>query len=208
MWRRMSSPILWTGLGLLCVMFTSPTGAAAAPDDRVPSSAPTEAGSALRGAGSARAGAAPARDTRIKSESTGDRRPAQRGAQSSADSKGRNSAAVAPRRSFETPQHGMHQSAGGGADRIRALNTQTRGRPAGQTSRPMGSNGAAPGVPALDVPGASKRYAMPVPKAAAVTTNSRIGGPRMQSMGRLGGPAMGGTNHSAAIDGRQFRRKF
>jgi hypothetical protein len=196
MWRKMLSPILWAGLGLVCVMFTSPTSAAAAPDDPRSSSAP--------------ANAAPARGTGIKSEHPGDLRPPRTGAQSSAVSSGRNSAGAAPRPGFAAPQHGIHQSAGASVGRVRApLNTQPRGRPAGQTSRPIGPNRAATGIPGLGGPGASKRNAMPVPKATAVAAgNSQIGGPRVQSIGRLGGAAMGRTNHSAAIDGTQFRRKF
>jgi hypothetical protein len=203
MWRKMLSPILWAGLGLVCVMLASPTRAATAPDDPRSSSAPANADSAT-------AGAAPARGTGIKSERPDDLRPPRTGAHSSAVSGGRNSAAVPPRRGFVMPQHGIHQSAGGSAGRVRApLNTGPRGRPARQTSRPIGSNRAATGVPALGGgPGASKRNPMPVPKATALAGNSQLGGPRVQSIGRLGGAAVGRTNHSAAIDGTQFRRKF
>ena len=156
MCRRMLFPLLWAGLGLVCLMCTFPTRAAAAPDERRSSSA-----------------------------------------------------AVAPRRGVVTQQHGIHQSAGGGADRVRAPpNTQARGRPARPISRSIGSNRAAAGVPGLGGPGASKRNAMPVPKATAATRNSPIGGPRGQSIGRLGGAVVGRTNHSVAIDGTQFRRKF
>jgi hypothetical protein len=170
------SPILYAVLALGCVMLTSPTPAAAAPDDR---RAPANARSAPAGADSALAGAAPVRDTPAKSERAGERRPPRTGTQSSARSKGLNPAAFAPRRGFDTP-----------------------------AGRPMGSNRAAVGVPVPGSPGASKRNAMPVPKATAVTTNSPIGGPRVQTIGRLGGPAVGRTNHSAAIDGTQFHRKF
>jgi hypothetical protein len=197
----MLSPILWAGLALGCVMLTSPARAAAAPDDRRASSAPANADSAI-------AGAAPLRDTPIKSKRTGVRSPPRMGARSSAVSKGGNSGAAAPRRGFETPRQGI-QSAGGSADRVRALlNTQARGRPAGQTSRPMGSNLAAIGAPGLGGPGASKRSVMPVPKATAATTNFPTAGPRVQTIGRLGGPAVGRTNHSAAIDGTQRRPRF
>jgi hypothetical protein len=105
-------------------------------------------------------------------------------------------------------RHTPNKSQRTGDRRPPLLNTQARGRPAGQTSRPIGSNRAAIGVPGLGGPGASKRNAVPVPKATAVTTNSPIGGPRAQTIGRLGGPAVGRTNHSAAIAGTQFRPKF
>ena len=200
-WRTILSPFLLAGLALACVMLTSPTRAAAAPDDRRASSAPANADSAI-------AGATPVRDTPIKSQRTGVRKPPRTGARSSVVSKGGNSAAAAPRRGFETPQQGM-RSAVGSADRVRALlNTQARGRTGAQASRSLGSNLAAIGVPGLGGPGASKRSAMPAPKAAAVTTNFPIGGPRVQTTGRLGGPPVGRTNHGAAIDGTQFRPRF
>jgi hypothetical protein len=57
-------------------------------------------------------------------------------------------------------------------------------------------------------PAASKRSALSVPKLATAPRNSAIGGPRPQSAGRLDGAVMGRTNHSAAIDGTQFRPRF
>jgi hypothetical protein len=196
--QKMLSPILWAGLGLVCVMFTSPTGAAAAPDDRRLSSAPANADPAT-------AGAARARDTRTKAERTGDVRPPRTGAQSSAVSNARNSAAVAPRPSLVAPQH----RAGGSAGRVLAPSiTQAGGRSARQTSGSTSSNRGAAGILGMGGPGTSKRAAMPVPIAAVMARNSPIGGPRVQSVGRLGGATVGRANHSAAIDGTQFRRKF
>jgi hypothetical protein len=214
-WRRVLSPIVWAGLGLVCVMLTSPARATAAPDDRRFPSAPANADSAA-------AGAARVRDRRIESERTGDLRPPQKAAERGAASEERNSAAVAPRRGLATPQRGrvtpqhglatpqheVHQSAGGDADRVGALgNTQPQGRPALQTSRSFGANRAATGAPGLDGPGGSRRNALPT-KATAMTRNSQIGGAREQRIGRLDGAAVGRTNHSTVIDGTQFRRRF
>jgi hypothetical protein len=213
MLRMVLSPIQWAGLGLACIMFTSPAGAAAAPGDGHSSSAPANADSAADGA-------APVRDPRIKSERTGDLQSPRTGAEVSAGSKARNSAAVAPRRAFETPQRGIHQGASSRADRVHSpMNTQARGRLARQTSRPSGSNRASSGGPALRRPGsvgsasaptlgASKRNVLPLPKLTTAPRNSAIGRSRVQSVGLLGGAGVGRTNHSVAIDGTQFRRKF
>jgi hypothetical protein len=50
--------------------------------------------------------------------------------------------------------------------------------------------------------------AMALPKETPLTRNASIGGPRVQSSGRLGGTSVGRTNQSAAISGTQFHRKF
>lgn len=179
MWRMMLSPLSWVGLGLACVMLTSPARAAAASDDRH---------SSRGNADSAADGAAPVRDPRTKSERPGDPQSLRTSAQPGASSKGRSAAAV-----------------------------PTRARLAGQTSRPLGSNRAASlplrgpgsvGTASAATPAASKRNALPAPKLTTVPRNSAIGGPRAQSVGRLGGAAVGRTNHSPAIDGTQFRPRF
>jgi hypothetical protein len=224
--KRASSPILWAGLGVVCFMLSSPACAAAAPADSA--AAPANFAAAA-------SGGAQVRDTRLKSERSGDLRPTQRGAQPTAGSTARNSTAVAPRRglvtpqstlvrphstfvtphsfvtphrAFVTPQNGVSQGVGVGADRVGALrSTQAQSRPGPQTSQPFGANRAATGVPGLDGPGVSKPNAL-LPKTTAMTRNSAIGGAREQSLGRLDGAAVGRTNHSAAIDGSQFRRKL
>jgi hypothetical protein len=168
-------PILWAGFGLACFLFASRAPATVAPDARRSSSAPGNADSAS-------AGAAQVRNIRIKAERTGDPGPALTGAQSSAASRGRTSAAVAPRRGFVPPQHGTFRSAGGSGDAFRAPpSAQARG---------------------------SKRNALTVPKAAAMPRNSPLGGPREQRIGRLDGAAFGRITHGTAIDGTQFRRKL
>jgi hypothetical protein len=102
---------------------------------------------------------------------------------------------LASHRGSPAPRHGISMSAGGIPGHGRApQDTQSRARSASQT--PEGSFRAATGVPGPGGPGASKPKAMPVP----------IGGPRVQS--RLGSAEMGRANHSAAIDGTQFRRRF
>ncbi len=215
--RVMWSALVCAGLGLACVMFASPArAAAAAPEYRNPSAASASAESA--------ADAARVRDSRITSERTGAPEQPRGGAQPSAGAKVRNSVAMAPRRGLATPPHGIHPGANGSADRVRSLmNRQVRGHLASQARGPIGSNRAAAdrlGLPRPNSVGAataptlaaSKHNALPV-TAAAATRNSSIGGPQVQSSGRLGGAAVartavGRSNHSAAIDGTQFHRKF
>jgi hypothetical protein len=164
--------------GLACAMFTFVAPATASPDDGRSSPALTHAGSAA-------GDAAPVRgDPRIKA------------------------------------QRAIHQSASPNAERLHSLlNTQARGHLARQPGRPTGSVRAATGglgvrgpngVGAAGSPklAASKRGASPVPKLTATPRNSAIGGPRVQSVGRLGGAVIGRTNHSAAIDGTELRHKF
>jgi hypothetical protein len=207
----MLSPILWAALA--CVMFTSPARATTAPDDGHSPSSPANAESAADGA-------AQRRDPLIKSKRSGVPQPPRTGAQPSAGSNGRTSAEVASRRGLETPQPGIQQRASGSADRVHSLmSTRARGYLVRQTSRPIGSNHAAAGGLGLRRPGSaravnattppeSKRNALPVPRLTTMPRNSAIGGPRVQSVGRLGGPALGRANRSAPIDGTQFHRKF
>ncbi len=112
------------------------------------------------------------------------------------------------------------RAAGGSAERRHSLlNAQERGRLAHQPGRPIGSTRAATGVPGVRTPNAvgaagqsklaaSKRSASPASKLTAIPRDSAIGGPHAQSVGRLGGPAIGQTNHSATIDGTVLLRKF
>jgi len=217
------SPRLWAGLGLACALFTFPARAAAAPEHS--SSAPQNAEAAVDGA-------APAGDAHTKSERPGDAASPRTGEQpgAGAGSKVRNSPA-APRPASETPQRGIQQGAHGNADRVHSspLNNQTRGRPARQSGRPLasnraatnglapsraGNNGLAPpragngGGASAATPAASKRNALPVAKLATAPRNPAIGGPHTQSAGRLDGAVVGRANHSAAIDGTQFRPRF
>jgi len=78
----------------------------------------------------------------------------------------------------------------------------------GQTSRAVGAIGVTTGATNVRSPGLPKRDAMPMSKAPSVTRNTPIGGPRPQTIGRLGGTVMGRNNHSAIVDGTQLRRKF
>jgi hypothetical protein len=118
------------------------------------------------------------------------------------------------------------------------LNARARGRLARQPSRPAGSARAvAPGPEARgprDVGpagqpklGKSNTAAAPTammagqPKMATSNSltspaarpapnprNSAIGGPHGQTLGRVGGPAISRTTHSATIDGNQPQHKF
>ena len=184
------SPILCAGLA--CAMFTLVARATAAPDD----------------------------GHRIEAERTGDLESPRNGARPRAGSQGRNSAAASPRRAPETPQRGVRQGAGGSTERLHSpLNTQAGGHLARQPSRPMGSiHGATgslgvrgpigAGAAGAPKPAASKPGASPLPKLTAMPKNSALGAPRFPSVGRLGGAVIGRTNHSPAIDGTEFRRKF
>jgi hypothetical protein len=78
----------------------------------------------------------------------------------------------------------------------------------GQTSRAIGVNGVTTGATNLRGSSLLKRDAMPMSKAPVVRRNTPIGGPRPQTVGRLGGTVMGRNNHSAIVDGTQLRRKF
>jgi hypothetical protein len=213
MWRMMLSPILSAALGLACVMSASPSRAAVASDDRNSSSAPANTHSAA-------AGAAPVPDPRIKSKRTGDLQSPRTGARESSGWKGQNSATQGPHRASETPQRGIHQGASGSGNRAHSLmNPQAQGRLARPTSDPGGLNRAGSAGPGLRRPGnvgaasaptfaASKRNALPVPNLTPFPRNSAIGGPRVQSGGRLGVTGVGRTSHGAVIDGTQFHPKF
>jgi hypothetical protein len=165
--------------GLMCTMFAFAARATAAPDDGNPASTPANRASAAHGTA--------VRDPRIEAQRT-------------------------PRRASATPQ-GVHQSGAGSAERLHSLlNKQARGHLARQPGRPVGSIRAAtggPGVgrPALK-PAISKRSALPLPKLTPMPRNAPIGGPRVQSAGRLGSAAIGRINRSGAMDGMQFHHKF
>ena len=207
MWKLMFSPLLWAGLGLGCFMFASPARAAAARDAQQSANADSTTA------------AAPLRDPRLQSAHRGEGQTARTGAQPRAGSTGRTSAA-APRRTLETPQPGMHPSSSANAERLHTLmNMQARGHLARQTGRALGTRAAITGGVAPRRPGsmgaagtptltASKRNALPAPKLTVVPRNTALGGPHLQSGGRLGGTTVGGANRSAAIDGAQVRRKF
>jgi hypothetical protein len=170
------------------------------------------------------------RDAHIESERPGDSQSPRTGQQPGAGAKVRNSPAT-PRPASETPRRGIQQGAHGNADRVHSslLNSQARGLLAHKTGRPLDSNRAVttglspPGAgndglalrragngrgASAATPAASKRNALPVPRLATAPKNSAIGGPRVQSAGRLDGAVVGRTNHNAAIDGTQFRPRF
>ena len=53
----------------------------------------------------------------------------------------------------------------------------------------------------------STRGARSMPKSTLVTQSSPIGGPRVQTLGRVGGPVIARAHPSAAVDGAQFHRR-
>jgi hypothetical protein len=177
--------------------------------------------SAAANAGAVAARAAPTRETSSKAGHTGALDSTQMGVRTGGSSKSRDAAvAGSPRRGSVMPRRGTGQAASGNAERLHALqNAQARGRFVRHPGRPVGSTHAATG--ALGVRGpygvraagqstlaASNRTVSPAPRLTATPRDSTIGGPHVQSAGRLGGPVIGRTNHSAAIDGTEFRRKF
>lgn len=149
---------------------------------------------------------APTRDSSSKAVRTGDLESSQTGVRTRGSSIRRDAAeAVSPRGGSVMPQRGIGRATGGNAERLHTLlNAQARGRVARQPGRPIGSTRAA-GQPKLAV---SKRTPSPAPKLTAIPRDSEVGGPHVQSIGRLGGPVIGRTNHSALIDGTTLRRKF
>jgi hypothetical protein len=190
-------------------------------DARAPASSEDGSSSAAAAnAGGAAGHAAPTRDTSNKAGHTGALESTQTGVRTGGGSKGRDAAmAVSPRHGSVMLRRGTGQAASGSAERLHALlNAQARGRLAHQPGRPIGSTRAATGVPGVrssyGVGAAgqpklvSKRTASPAPKLTATPRESTIGGPHVQSAGRVGGPVVGRTNHSAAIDGTELRRKF
>ena len=129
------------------------------------------------------------------------------------------SKAVSPRRGSVMPQRGIGRAAGGNAGRLPTrLNAQARGRVAPQRGRLRGSTRAASGGPverssqgvgAVGAPklAVSNHTPSPVPNQTAIPRASALGGPHVQSVGRLGGPVIGRTNHNAVINGTELRRK-
>jgi hypothetical protein len=175
---------------------------------------------AVANAGGAAGRAAPTRDSSSKAGRTSDLESSQTGVRTRGSSTGRDAAAAVSPRHGSMPQRGIGRTLGGNADRLHSLlNAQGRGRLARQPGRRVGSTRAATGGPSVRAPNgvgaagqpnlaASKRTASPAPKLAAISRDSTIGGPHAQGIGRLGGPVIGRTTHSATIDGTQLRRKF
>jgi hypothetical protein len=187
------------GSHFLCAVLAC---AALTVDARAPASSEDGSSSAAAAnAGGAAGHAAPTRDPSSKAGRAGDFESSHAGV----------------RTRSVMPQRG--RAAGGSAERLHALlNAQARGRLAHQPGRPIGSTRAATGVPGVrssyGVGAAgqpklvSKRTASPAPKLTATPRDSAIGGPHVQSAGRVGGPVVGRTHHSAVIDGTALRRKF
>lgn len=141
-------------------------------------------------------------------------------------SKARDAAAAAsPRRGSVTPprsgvQGGPARAARGNADRLNSmLNARAHGRLARQPSRPAGTARAVARGPEVRGPrdagpagqpklATSNSPASPAARPAPNPRNSAIGGPHAQTLGRVGGPTISRTTHSATVDGNQFHHKF
>jgi hypothetical protein len=168
---------------------------------------------------------APSRNAGTKRGRTGDRGSNQAAARASDGSKGPDAAAPAsPRGGSVPPQAGAGKAAASQAGRSNAdrlhsmLNARVNGHLARQRSRPVGSTRGATGGPDLrGAQGASpagqpklaaSSSAPPSAKLSSTPRSSAIGGLHAPGLGRLGGPAISRTTHSATIDGTQQRHKF
>jgi hypothetical protein len=205
--------ILWAVLA--CASLTVHARAAASPEGGSSSATEVNAG---RPAGRA----FPTQNSSSKPGRSGDAEPKYATARTRAGSNGRDAASAAsPGFSSPKPKPGPGRAVDGNAIRLHALlNAQARGHLAHQPAgRPIGSTRARTGALGARVPygtgeagqptlADSKRTALPAAKLTAIPRNSAIGGPHVQSSGRLGGPVASRTNHGAAIDGTQLRRKF
>ena len=182
--------------------------------------------------------AAPSRNSVTQRGRMGDPGSNQAGAPTGSGSKGRDAAvAASTRRGSVKPQGAVAQAGRSNADRLHSLlNAQAHGRlarqpggrvgstravthgpndvrgprgvsPAGQSRLAASSSAAAvpAGQPKLV---ASNAAAPPAAKLMSTPRNSAIGGPHAQALGRVGGPAISRTTHSATIDGTQLRHKF
>jgi hypothetical protein len=128
-------------------------------------------------------------------------------------------AGAKPRRGSVASQGGVAQAGRSNADRLHSLlNTQARGRLARQPVRAGSTRAVTPGR--NDVRGSQGVSLAGQPKSAAPNSaalsparlpaprNPVVGGPHAQGPGRVGGPAISRTSHSATVDGAQLHRKF
>lgn len=132
-------------------------------------------------------------------------------------------AAASPRHGAIKTQRGVGQLTRSNADRLRSLlSAEARGRTPRPSNHVRSTDGTTGNraVGTQPSPNTTIRPTLPVSKlparaaAGTATTahaggmDSRIGGPHAAGPGRLGGPIIGRTANSAAIDGTQIRRKF
>jgi hypothetical protein len=202
---------------LACAPLTFEARAAASSEAARPSRA-------AAGAGQPAGRTAPSRDAGAKPQGTRDREPIEArartgGGSTGGVSKGRDPARDVPaRRGSIPPQRGDVQ-ARSNADRLHSLlNAKAHARLARQPVRPVGSIRAATGgagvqgprgvAPTAQArPSSVNSAASPAARPAASPRNSPIGGPHAQVFGRVGGPAIGRTTHSATVDGTQLHHK-
>jgi len=195
---------------LVCVSLTPETNAGASPERG--RSSTMEAG-----IGKAVAPPVQSRDVGVKAGGAADGGSTRAGVRTGGGSKGRNAAAVSPRRSSVTQPREAGPTAPSADRRYLLLNAQAHGRLA-QPSRSVGSTGVAAGRPGIrgslgvgsaGQPGlaASTRAAVPPPLPTVTPRASTIGGPRVQGFGRVDGRAFSRTTRGAT-DGAELRHKF
>jgi hypothetical protein len=173
--------------------------------------------------GQAAAGTTPGRDTSINAGRPVAPESTQADSGKGDGSKGRNAAAVSPRRGPVTPLRGAGPLARNNADRLHSLHPAKAGgritpianrrvgpNPAvasgNLSARSRGLSGAGPqGAPTPLVATSAARVSSNV---KAMVRGSIIGGPRAAGSGRVGGPATGRAANNTAIDGTQVRRRF
>jgi hypothetical protein len=168
--------------------------------------------------GSAAGNAAPSRDASTKADRVADSEsPRALAPLGGALKSGHPAAAVAPRRSSVAQPRGVGEAA-----RIRAdpqhvlLNAQARGRLAPRSAGASGTGAVGQGIrgafgarPVGQRPlAASMRATVPAMTPTATARDSTIGGPRVQALGRIGGPVYSRASHGATIDGTQLHHKF
>jgi hypothetical protein len=121
-------------------------------------------------------------------------------------------AAPSPRRAAMGPPRGAALASRGTAARQHSPpNAQARGRLARQANGLGGSAGAAAGSPGFTGSHGARPRPRPGPGPGPagppkLTASAPPAAPR--GLGRVGGPAISRTTHSATVDGTQLRHKF
>jgi hypothetical protein len=182
---------------LACASLTFEARASASFEDGGSSVSP------VRGDASGRT--APSRDESSEAARTSNRRSAHTGAGSNVGPKRRDAAAApSPRRTATGPPRGAALASRGTAARQHSPpNAQARGRLARQANGLGGSAGAAAGSPSFTGSHGARPGPAGPPK---LTASAPPAAPR--GLGRVGGPAISRTTHSATVDGTQLRHKF
>lgn len=162
--------------------------------------------------------AAPSREAGIKADRVGDRELPRTGAPIGGPLKNRHSADDAARlRNSAAQSRGVDNASRIMADPRNLLKNAQANRhlvPRSVGSTQTGAGGARIGGPIGTSPvgqrprAASTRTTLPAIKAAATPRDSAVGGPRVQALGRIGGPVFSRASHRATLDGTQLHHKF